>query len=280
MTTGTLYVVATPIGNLEDFNPRAQKILQDADLILAEDTRHSKILLQQFAINTPVKSFHEHNEEHVVAAILDDLKDGKNIALISDAGTPLINDPGYRLVSAAMSEQLKVVPIPGPSAITCALSVSGQPTDRFVYEGFLPAKKIARRNRLLQLTTEERTMVFYEVPHRISGCLEDMIEIFGTERIATIAKELTKYHETIRKDTLENLLEWLQQDDARTRGEFVLVVQGSGAHAVTESEQIRILEILLETLPVKQAAAVAAKILNTGRNPLYRMALKLKQPAE
>ena len=275
MISGALYVVATPIGNLEDFSPRAVRILKEVALILAEDTRHSAVLLNHFGIDTPVTGFHEHNEQKLVSRITGRLKAGESIALISDAGTPLINDPGYCLVAAAHAEHIRVSAVPGPSAVMSALSVSGLPTDRFVYEGFLPAKDAARKKRLVQLSNEDRTLVFYEVPHRICNSLADMISCFGPEREATLAKELTKYYETIYKNTLANLLSWLNEKKERQKGEFVLLVRGCNSQEIDESECIRVLEVLLNYLSVKDAAAVAATLLKDNRNRMYRLALNL-----
>ena len=275
MISGALYVVATPIGNLEDFSPHAVRILKEAALILAEDTRHSAILLNHYGIKTPVLGFHEHNEQKLMSQIIGKLKAGEPIALISDAGTPLINDPGYSLVTAAHAEHIRVSPIPGPSAIISALSVSGLPTDRFIYEGFLPSRDTARKKRLAQLSNEDRTLVFYEVPHRICDSIADMISCFGPEREATLAKELTKHYETICKDTLANLLFWLNEKKERQKGEFVLLVRGCNSQDVDESECIRTLEILLKHMSVKDAAAVAAMLLKDNRNRMYQLALNL-----
>lgn len=278
MTSGALYVVATPLGNLEDFSPRACRILQEADLILAEDTRYSAALLRHFGIGTAVVAFHEHNEKKSISRILERLRSGEDIALISDAGTPLINDPGYELVAAAHTAGIRVVPIPGPAALICALSVSGLPTDRFVYEGFLPARAAARRQRLAELAAEPRTLVFYEVPHRIRDSLKDMIECFGPDRLATLAKELTKYHETVRRGTLAELLTWLNVEPERLKGEFVLLIRGNTTSpAADEAECRRVLEILLRSMSVREAAAAAARILNQSKNRLYAMALELSK---
>ena len=275
MVSGVLYVVATPIGNLEDISPRAVGILKESDLILAEDTRHSTVLLNHFGIQTPVTGFHEHNEQKLTVRIIDRLKKGDSIALISDAGTPLINDPGYELVVAAHTEGIKVTPIPGPSAVISALSVSGLPVDRFVYEGFLPAKSSLRRRYLQRLSEEQRTMVFYEVPHRVCSSLDDMIKCFGPGRMATLAKELTKYYETVHKDTLGNLLVWLKEKEERQKGEFVLIVQGATPKESDDTECLRVLGILLKYLTLKDAAAVAATLLDESKNRMYQLALKL-----
>jgi 16S rRNA (cytidine1402-2'-O)-methyltransferase len=279
ISTG-LYVVATPIGNLDDMSVRAARILGEVDLILAEDSRHSSKLLQHFGIHTPVQAFHEHNEQKLVTKIIERLKSGQSIALISDAGTPLINDPGYQLVVAAHELGIRVIPVPGPSALISALSVSGLPSDRFVYEGFLPNKKAARQKRLTELAGEQRTLIFYEVPHRICACLQDMIDVFGSDRIATLAKEITKHFETIRKDSLAGALHWLEEDQVRQKGEFVLIIHGATEDAVEEKEAIRVLKILLRTLPVKAAASAAAEILNDNKNRLYQLALVIKEEQE
>ena len=277
MLAAGLYIVATPIGNLEDISPRALRVLTEADLILAEDTRHSGKLLQHFGIHTAVQALHDHNEARLLPRLLQRLHSDQALALISDAGTPLINDPGYQLVAAAQAQGNRVIPVPGPSAVICALSVSGLPTDRFVYEGFLPSKHAARKKRLVELATEPRTLVFYEVPHRIAECLEDLIECFSPDRMATLAKELTKHYETVRKDTLTGLLAWLKEDDARRNGEFVLVIQGATGMTSDEAESVRVLMTLLPVLSVREAAAVAAEILKANKNRLYKLALGIKR---
>lgn len=276
MLAAGLYVVATPIGNLEDISARALNILRHVDLILAEDTRHSSRLLQHYGINTPVQSLHDHNESRQLPVLLDQLRTGRTLALITDAGTPLINDPGYPLVRAAHAEGIRLIPVPGPSALICALSVSGLPTDRFAYEGFLPPKRAARRKRLMELAAEPRTLVFYEVPHRIYASVEDMIECFGPDRMATLAKELTKHFETIYKHTLAGILDWLGADPLRQKGEFVLVVEGLPAGKSSEVESTRVLKALLPVLPLKEAVALAATLLNENRNQMYKLAISIK----
>ncbi len=275
MISAGLYVVATPIGNLEDISARAVRTLSEVNLILAEDSRHSGKLLQHFGIHTPVQAFHDHNEHKVLTHLLERLQANQAIALISDAGTPLINDPGYQLVVAAHKQGIRVVPVPGPSAVISGLSVSGLPADRFVYEGFLPNKQAARQKRLAELTDEQRTLVFYEVPHRICACIEDMMGSFGPDRIATLAKEITKHFETIRKDTLAGILDWLQEDPLHQKGEFVLMVHGASAETSDELESVRVLKILLRSLSVKEAAAAAAEIMNGNKNRLYRLAVAI-----
>lgn len=269
-----LYVVATPIGNLQDISLRALEILRSVDLILAEDTRHSARLLGHFGINTPVRSLHEHNERKLTERIISRLQNGETMALISDAGTPLISDPGYVLVSAALNKGFRVIPIPGPCALITALCASGIATDKFVFEGFLPAKRIPRIRRLQELARESRTQVFYEAPHRIFRLLEDLIQCYGPQRTATLAKELTKIHETLYKGALDTLYQWLQEDDKRSNGEFVLVVEGLLASLPENIEVERVLKILLRTMSVREAVAIAAEILQEPRNKLYKLVIK------
>lgn len=268
----TLYVVATPIGNLEDMVPRAVKVLQAVDYIAAEDTRHSARLLQHFSITTPMLSYHDHSDQQRLDRLLEFLAQGKQIALISDAGTPLISDPGYRLVRDARLAGYDVVPIPGASALTAALSVSGLPNDRFCFEGFLPAKTTARLKRLEALAGETRTLVFYESPHRVLASLTDMASILGGARETLFARELSKQFETTRLDTLAALCEWVESDANQQRGEVVIVVEGA---AVTEQvalgeESIRVLLLLAKELPPKKAAALAAEITGVDKKSLYQ----------
>jgi 16S rRNA (cytidine1402-2'-O)-methyltransferase len=268
-------VVATPIGNLGDMTPRAVEVLQRVDRIAAEDTRHSAGLLRHFSLTTPMLSLHEHNERQKVAALLQRLQAGENIALISDAGTPLISDPGYVLVREAQLAGVRVVPVPGASALVAALSASGLPTDRFSFEGFLPAKGGARRKVLEALRQESRTLAFYESPHRILESLADMAGVFGETREAVVARELTKTFETLRHDTLGNLLEWMRGDANQQKGEFVVLVHGAedGEEGI-DPEPRRIADILAQELPVKQAAALAAKISGEKKNALYKYLLE------
>jgi len=272
---GALYVVATPIGNLQDISLRALEVLRNVDLILAEDTRHSAHLLGHFGIKTQVGSFHDHSGRKRPGEIVNRLQGGTSMALITDAGTPLISDPGYPLVNTALAQGVRVIPIPGPSALTSALSVAGMPTEKFVFEGFLPAKSILRLRRLQELTLEDRTQVFYEAPHRICRLLEELIECYGPQRTATLAKELTKLHETLHKDTLDNLYRWLLEDDARQKGEFVLIVAGNIASEPEDTELERVLRVLLRTMSTREAVTVAAEILQEPRNKLYKLAVKL-----
>ncbi|MFO7604075.1 MAG: 16S rRNA (cytidine(1402)-2'-O)-methyltransferase [Gammaproteobacteria bacterium] len=270
---GTLYIVATPIGNLGDWSQRAQEVLSQVSLIAVEDTRHSGKLLSHFGIQTPLLAYHEHNEQAAAEKILSRLRDGQSVALISDAGTPLISDPGYPLVSLALAEGLRVSPIPGPSAVVAALSASGLPTDRFVFEGFLPSKQQARLNRLEKLKADTRTLVFYESPHRIIDSLTDMQAVLGGERVAVLARELTKAYETIKQACLTDLQAWVAQDSNQSRGEIVLLVQGAVDTGPEDAEVERVLRILLKSLPIKEAAALAAEITGARKNALYKQAL-------
>lgn len=272
---GILYVVATPIGNLGDMTSRAVEVLQQVGCIAAEDTRHSAGLLRHFGITTPMLSLHEHNERQKAAALLQKLNAGEDIALISDAGTPLISDPGYVLVREAQLAGIRVVPVPGASALIAALSASGLPTDRFSFEGFLPAKGGARRKQLEALRQESRTLAFYESPHRILDSLADMVEVFGESREVVLARELTKTFETIRHDSLGSLLEWVRGDANQQKGEFVVLVHGAEAKAEgIDPETRRIAVLLAEELPLKQAAALAAKISGEKKNALYKYLLE------
>lgn len=274
----TLYIVATPIGNLGDITLRAIETLKNVDLIAAEDTRHSGLLLQHFAIEGRLYPLHDHNEQQKTEALIEKLKSGLSIALISDAGTPLINDPGYHLVKACYRNQITVVPVPGACAAITALSVSGLPTDRFCYEGFLPAKSKARINLLTQLKQEPRTVVFYESTHRILDSLQDMLDVYGPEKIVVLAKELTKSWETIIHSPLKDLIEWLKADDNRRKGEFVLIVEGYDK--VNEQEidpdAIKLLNRLQQEIPLKKAAGIVAEIYGLKKNQLYQLGLEQK----
>lgn len=273
---GVLYVVATPIGNLADLSARAREVLLSSDLVAAEDTRHFAQLLQTAGIAKRTLSAHEHNEAYRVAEILVALEAGKSVALVSDAGTPLISDPGYRIVQSAARAGHEVRAVPGPCAAIAALSIAGLPTDRFVFEGFLPAKAVARRTRLSELSGDARTLVFYEAPHRLQEALAEMCESLGPTREAVVAREITKAFETAYRGTLATLAERAQADANMTRGEIVIVVQGAAACAATgEQELERVLAELLQALPVSQAADIAARITGVNRNRAYKAALAL-----
>lgn len=275
--SGALYVVATPIGNLEDISVRALRILREVNAIAAEDTRHTGQLLAHFEINTPLFSLHEHNEHTRLAQVAARLREGQSLALVSDAGTPLISDPGFPLVRELRRQGLKVIPIPGPSSVLAALSVAGLPTDRFVFEGFLPAKSAARRERLQTLLHEERTLVFLEASHRIAETLADMADVLGAQRPAVIARELTKRFEEVQSAPLGALIDWLDADFHRSRGEFVVLVQGAlaAANEVDTPETRQLLTALLDELPMGRAVAVAVKATGLKRKALYELALML-----
>jgi 16S rRNA (cytidine1402-2'-O)-methyltransferase len=275
---GVLYVVATPIGNLQDISARALETLGHVALVAAEDTRHSRKLLGHYGIAVPLVALHEHNEREQTRSLLERLAGGEDIALISDAGTPLISDPGFHLVRSARAAGLAVVAVPGPSACIAALSIAGLPTDRFAFEGFLPSKHVARCKRLETLRDEPRTLVFYESSHRIAQCLADMVTVLGGERAAVLVRELTKTFETSRGGTLQELLDWLLGDDNQQRGEFVIMLHGRSERDAEglDAGQRKVLEVLLEELPLKQAASLAAKITGVTRNRLYDYGLELK----
>ncbi len=276
IASGTLYIVPTPIGNLGDLSPRAQQVLAEVAAIAAEDTRHSRKLLQQFAINNEVFALHEHNERERAQAVITRLQAGDSLALISDAGTPLISDPGYVLVQQCREQGLRVVALPGPCAITTALSGAGLPTDRFTFEGFLPAKPQQRRKTLAELVAEPRTLVFYESPHRIVATLQDLQEVFGAERKMVLARELTKQFETYLSGSIAEVAAQVNADANQQRGEFVLMLSGAPA---TEQEAdvqtgLRTLELLRAHMPLKKAAACAAEIHGLRKNQLYQLALE------
>jgi 16S rRNA (cytidine1402-2'-O)-methyltransferase len=274
--SGKLFIVATPIGNLEDLTPRARQTLAEVDLIAAEDTRHTGRLLSHIGVKTRLLALHDHNEEQVVSKLVAVLQSGESIALVSDAGTPLLSDPGYRLVQAAHAGGIAVSPIPGPSAVTAALSVAGLPTDRFCFEGFLPAKKAARRNALETLSRETRTLVFYESVHRIADVLTDLCEAFGGERAAFVGRELTKMYEQCVQDTLGSLRDKIADGSIVGKGEFVIVVAGSDAPAESSLEIDRLLQALAAELSAKDAARVAAEATGLKRNDLYKRLLSIR----
>ncbi len=273
--SGLLYIVATPIGNLSDISERAVEILKQVGLIAAEDTRHSKTLLERFGIKTRVTAYHEHNEEKVTQQLIQQIQKGESIALISDAGTPLINDPGYNLVVSAHDNKIQVVPVPGPSAIITALSASGLPTNKFIYEGYLPAKNKARETRLKELKNESRTLVFYEAPHRIVESLKNMQEIFGEQRRVTIGRELTKQFEQIVRDQLSVINKKIENEEIKQKGEFVVVVEGAKEMAISDEEILRINQIIAEKMSPKEAASLTAKITGKKKNEVYKLALDL-----
>jgi len=274
---GTLYIVATPIGNLDDISRRAIEVLCQVDLIAAEDTRHSQRLLQNIQVNTPVVSHHDFSAQNAIDRILEKLESGSSVALISDAGTPLISDPGYKLVKLARQKNLLVLPIPGASALVSALSVSGLATDRFTFEGFLPSKAPARRSRLSSLADEQRTMVFYESTHRIMSCLQDMSTVFGEQRPIFIGRELTKRFESHFLGTASACVEWLSADANQQKGEFVVIVGGSDElleEARKHEQAMDIVRLLKKEVSMKKAVSLASKISGARKNLLYEAALK------
>lgn len=274
----TLYIVATPIGNLDDITLRAIDTLKRVDLIAAEDTRHSGLLLQHLGIKAKLFSLHDHNEQEKAHVLIEKLQSGLSIALVSDAGTPLINDPGYHLVKACRENGIKVVPIPGACAAIAALSVAGLPSDKFIYEGFLPAKSKARQDSLASLITEPRTMIFYESTHRLLETLKDMQTILGADKQIVLAKELTKTWETIVSFPVNELIDWLNQDTSRQKGEFVLIVAGyTESNKDIDPKAINTLKLLQKELPLKKAAAITAEIYGLKKNQLYQIGLNLEE---
>lgn len=276
----TLYLVATPIGNLGDMVPRAVAVLQSVDAIAVEDSRHSGKLLQHFNISKPLIPYHDHNEQDAAARILQLLQQDKRVALISDAGTPAIADPGYRLVRLAHQHGVRVESIPGPCAAMAALAGSGLPSDRFQFNGFLPAKQQARKTTLEKLSAETATLIFYEAPHRLADTVRDMATVLGGEREICLARELTKHYETLWLTTLAELERAVDEKRVEERGEIVLVVAGAAEKIIDAGESERVLQILLAELPVKQASALAAQITGTAKRELYRRALVLKDETD
>ena len=274
---GRLDVVATPIGNLSDLSPRAHEVLAAADVIAAEDTRHTGTLLKAIGVSRPLVSLHAHNESNRVPELLARLEAGENIALVSDAGTPLLSDPGYELVREATRAGCEVRAVPGPSAIAAALTVAGLPTDRFCFEGFLPARSSERRTRLEAVVSDPRTLVFFEAPHRIEECLEDLAAVFGGERLAAVARELTKAHETTYRGTLAHLLALSKTEPNFTRGEITVVVQGAreGENKAESLQLERVVGLLVRELPPGRAASLAAQLTGAKRNEAYALAMKL-----
>ncbi|MGL4269700.1 MAG: 16S rRNA (cytidine(1402)-2'-O)-methyltransferase [Plesiomonas sp.] len=275
ITPATLYIVPTPIGNLEDITQRALNVLQQVDLIAAEDTRHSGLLLQHFGIQARFFALHDHNEQQKADVLVEKLRQGHSIALISDAGTPLISDPGFHLVRRCREAGLKVVPLPGPCAAIAALSASGIASDRFCFEGFLPAKTKGRQDTLRAAIEEPRTLIFYESTHRLLDSLQDMVTVLGAERYVVLARELTKTWETIHGAPVGELLAWVQEDEMRRRGEMVLIVEGAkpAEDDALSALVIKTLTLLAQELPLKKAAALTAEIHGVKKNALYRYGL-------
>jgi len=274
-----LWVVATPIGNLADLGPRAAEVLAGVDLIAAEDTRHTARLLAHASIDTPLRSLHEHNEHARTPELLARLACGQTLALVSDAGTPLISDPGYVLVRQARQQGVPVYCVPGPCAAIAALSIAGLPTDRFVFEGFLPHKAGARRARLAELASEPRTLVLYESSHRIQAMVRDLVRVFGAERELVLARELTKLHEQSMHGSADELVAWLAADDNRRRGEFVLVVAGAAVETSAEHAEIELDALLAELLAVtgtRAAVKAAVRLTGLARNQVYARAVALQ----
>lgn len=275
--SGTLYIVATPIGNLEDITLRALRILAEVDLIAAEDTRHSQRLLQHYDISTRLTSLHDHNESQRAKQLIEKIKLGENIALISDAGTPLISDPGYGLVSQCRDSGVNVVPLPGPCAVITALCAAGLATDRFKFEGFLPVKAVAKQQALQRLLTETSTSVFYESPRRVADTVKQIVSELGEERQMVVAKELTKTFETFYSGSAQACLIWLEADTNHQRGEFVLLVAGEKQDQTEVSaDALKLLKLLMKELPLKKAAAITAEQYDLKKNHLYQLGLELK----
>lgn len=274
MHSGCLYIVATPIGNLEDISQRALRVLGEVDLIAAEDTRHSRTLLNHYQIQTRLLSLHDHNEKQRAEQLLERLQQGQSLALISDAGTPLISDPGYALVSLCRSAGFKVVPLPGPCAAIAALCAAGLPTDRFSFEGFLPVKQVARRTSLANLADARATTVFYEAPRRIEETLAMLVDELGAGRQVVLAKELTKTFETFYGGRSEDVLSWLREDPVHQKGEFVLMIApASDNNSEIPAEAIALLKLLMAELPLKKAAALTASHYQLKKNELYQLGL-------
>lgn len=274
--TGILYIVATPIGNLQDITQRALDTFAQVDLIAAEDTRHSGLLLSHYGIKKPFFALHDHNEQEKAHILVEKLKQGSNIALISDAGTPLISDPGFHLVRQCREAGIRVVPLPGACAAITALCASGIASDRFCFEGFLPAKSKARKDKLENIAEEDRTLIFYESTHRILDTLEDMQSVLGDDRYIVLAREITKTWETITGNTIKNLREWLLEDPNRTKGEMVLIVEGkpkSDNNDEISPQAVKALELIAEELPLKKAAAIVAELYGYKKNALYQFGL-------
>ena len=279
MKQASLYIVATPIGNRADISQRAIEVLSEVDLIAAEDTRHSGQLLQYYNISRPMLAYHDHNESQQTERILQRLLEGKSVALISDAGTPLMSDPGYRLVKAAQQARIPVSPVPGPCAAIAALSASGLATDQFYFVGFPPSKSTARKKFFHTLSHYTSTLVFYESSHRIVDSIRDMLEVFGESRSVVLARELTKKFETIRQSNLPELLQWVESDSNQQKGEFVLLLEGDTRTEESEGlnmELDHMLKVLMDELPVKQASQLVARITGLKKNQVYKRGLAIK----
>lgn len=278
MAENQLYVVATPIGNLADITTRAQQVLEMVDIIAAEDTRHTKRLLNHLGIQKPLLAAHDHNEAYAAEQIIEKLAQGLNVALVSDAGTPLIADPGFHVTQAVVKAGYNIVPIPGPCAIITALCAAALPTDRFIFDGFLPAKTMARQQYFKQLKNEERTTVVYESPHRILDALQDMQLVLGGEHELVLGRELTKTFETFLRGSVAEVLAMMAADSNQLRGEFVMMIRGAVAkkHLEVSKEALDLTLLLAEELPLKQAAGLAAKYSGYKKNQLYQLALEHK----
>lgn len=274
--SGILYIVATPIGNLQDITQRALTVFEEVDLIAAEDTRHSGLLLSHYGIKKPFFALHDHNEQQKADVLVEKLQQGLNIALISDAGTPLISDPGFHLVRKCRQADIKVVPLPGACAAVTALCASGIASDRFCFEGFLPAKSKARQDKLKNLEKEDRTLIFYESTHRILDSLADIEAVFGKERYVVLAREITKTWESIQGDEVATLRQWLAEDPNRTKGEMVLIVEGAQIAEQQEisPQAVKALKLIAAELPLKKAAAIVAELYGYKKNALYQFGLE------
>lgn len=274
--SGILYIVATPIGNLQDITQRALSVFEEVDLIAAEDTRHSGLLLSHYGIKKPFFALHDHNEQQKADVLVEKLQQGLNIALISDAGTPLISDPGFHLVRKCRQAGIKVVPLPGACAAVTALCASGVASDRFCFEGFLPAKSKARQDKLKNLEKEDRTLIFYESTHRILDSLADIEAVFGKERYVVLAREITKTWESIQGDEVATLRQWLAEDPNRTKGEMVLIVEGAKIAEQQEisPQAVKALKLIAAELPLKKAAAIVAELYGYKKNALYQFGLE------
>ncbi|MCU5773356.1 16S rRNA (cytidine(1402)-2'-O)-methyltransferase [Erwiniaceae bacterium BAC15a-03b] len=279
ISASTLYIVPTPIGNLGDITQRALTVLASVDLIAAEDTRHTGLLLQHFAINARLFALHDHNEQQKAELLLAKLQEGQSIALVSDAGTPLINDPGYHLVRRCREAGIRVVPLPGACAAIAALSAAGLPSDRFCYEGFLPAKSKGRCDALRALEQEPRTLIFYESTHRLLDSMQDIVTVLGADRYVVLAREITKTWESIQGAPIGELLAWVKEDENRRKGEMVLIIEGYKQQAddALPPEALRTLALLQAELPLKKAAAITAEIHGLKKNALYKYALEQQE---